>query len=269
LLKGRKILPLLLFANAKRSWSARGLVPRKIILAIFNPLCYDPCPMNDEPKFNTNFDNNPQPNTTPPKPPDIIDATLGPGFVSYPDILPRLELREPAFRKYEYFLAKAVQGSYRISAEEVRAMGTTKPMNNRTFKLRITDAKTAFERFGYKSKRIPPGYPMRNVKFYETEDGGVQCINLNTERAAVHAHKDASSGDKVYPVNDESMTEVYNAVEAPPVDAASDPKYERLYKYGAYFSTPTTADIEKLREFFQGWNIRPNTPQPGMTHVKF
>lgn len=86
-------------------------------------------------------------------------------------VLPRVDLRESAFRKYEHYIAMACQGSYEL---DVR-----KEMKNtaRTFMVRFADAKRGFKLFGYLSSKIPHGYELRNITVKELEGDKVMVVN--------------------------------------------------------------------------------------------
>jgi hypothetical protein len=87
--------------------------------------------------------------------------------------LPRPDLREPAFRKYESDIARACKGTIKISRELLLAMGI-KPA---TYVCRFRDAILGYKRYSYQSAMIPSGFDFSNLRLAETTDGGVNIYN--------------------------------------------------------------------------------------------
>lgn len=102
--------------------------------------------------------------------------------------LPRLTLREKAFRKYERYIARALKESYTLDpfAE----------MNLRahSFVLGFKDATLGFKRYGYDSILIPKGADFRVLRLYELSDDSVSIVNLRA--AAVEARPSIPSAEK-------------------------------------------------------------------------
>jgi hypothetical protein len=89
--------------------------------------------------------------------------------------LPRTDLREPAFRRYEQHIAAALKGSTIIDPAPLKAV---------TFCARFKDACLGFEKYGYASDVIPTGAWLRVIKPLELPDGKVLLQNRALPPAA-------------------------------------------------------------------------------------
>lgn len=89
--------------------------------------------------------------------------------------LPRADLREPAFRKYEAFIAAACKGSIVLNPLE----GQT----STTFQARIRDAILGYKRYKYVSKLIPINYPLHQLKVIPLNNGQVRINNFMQDQA--------------------------------------------------------------------------------------
>lgn len=100
----------------------------------------------------------------------------------------RPDLREPAFRKYEPFLARAVLAErITINAYELIPMR----MKAHTFAIRCKDAILAYNRFEYKSDVIPPA-PIR-FKVVELGEMEVQISYWPYGRLPIDTSNDAAT----------------------------------------------------------------------------
>lgn len=88
-----------------------------------------------------------------------------------PVILPRVELREEAFRRYEPYIVKASFGSCTIDP---------KPMKAHSFICRFRDAIRGLSLYNYETD-IPQGTNLQALKCYETANGMVYIKNESTE----------------------------------------------------------------------------------------
>lgn len=103
----------------------------------------------------------------------------------------RTDLREPAFRKYEAFIAAACKGS--VTLNPLNGQSTT------TFQARLRDAILGYTRYKYVSKLIPINYPMHQLKVIPLNSGQVRISNFIQDEMnagafpSVKAHMDALS----------------------------------------------------------------------------
>lgn len=96
----------------------------------------------------------------------------------YQTPLPRETLREPAFRRFEPFLARGCHGTVVIRMEEVPGM----KLKPKSFITRFLEARLGFQRYGYESSLIPPGYDLNKIKISETHDGKVMLSNPEADK---------------------------------------------------------------------------------------
>lgn len=78
--------------------------------------------------------------------------------------LPRIDLRESAFRKYEHTIAKASYGKVVVVPEGKKAQ---------SYIARFRDAVRGYRLYSYSSTLIPPGCPLE-FRLAELEDGSVE-----------------------------------------------------------------------------------------------
>lgn len=112
--------------------------------------------------------------------------------------IPRVDLREPAFRKYERFIAAACNGTITVNPLDGQ--------NTNTFVCRLRDAILGYERYHYPSKLIPLDYPLSRLKPEALNSGQVRINNrmqdeVNTRRPQSNPSPVAvisSSGDMGY-----------------------------------------------------------------------
>lgn len=89
------------------------------------------------------------------------------------EVMPRYDLREPAFRRYEPYIAKALQGSYLLNP--MAELGVSPA----TFIARFRDAILAKQRFGYKSISVScDALELNVIRAYQTPDGNVTVENV-------------------------------------------------------------------------------------------
>ena len=86
--------------------------------------------------------------------------------------LPRKDLREEAFRKYEQDIALGCKGSYVLDPRKF-----SRPMKAASYVARFTDAKRGYRVYGYQSELIPKNYDLDRVRAFELSDGTVQISN--------------------------------------------------------------------------------------------
>lgn len=80
--------------------------------------------------------------------------------------LPRIDLREPAFRKYEPYIIKACHGE--LVVDPIRLN-----MKASTFMARFRDAVLAYKKYNYHSGQIPRDNPL-DFKIVELDTGEVK-----------------------------------------------------------------------------------------------
>lgn len=85
--------------------------------------------------------------------------------------LPRYDLREPAFRRYERYIQRATERSYIINPREELNLSPN------TFILRFRDAITGFKRYHY-SSTIPKDFEFKRIRLRETDNGEVLVENI-------------------------------------------------------------------------------------------
>lgn len=103
-----------------------------------------------------------------------IAHTMNNVFTQLPEgdsILPRYDLREPAFRRYEPFIARALVNG-RLLVNPI-AEFDLKPS---TFKARFRDAVRAYRLYKYKSTQIPANVPY-DLSVNETANGLILIVN--------------------------------------------------------------------------------------------
>lgn len=88
-------------------------------------------------------------------------------------IKPREGLREPNFRKYEDYIARACKGSVVISPVGMKAS---------TFVVMVREAIRGFKLYNYYSNKIPVNYELRRLQVFETEDDKVLIKNEHEDK---------------------------------------------------------------------------------------
>jgi hypothetical protein len=88
----------------------------------------------------------------------------------FDDVVPRFDLREPAFRKYEAFIAQACKGTIEVDPAE-------RGMTAKTFRARFMDAVLAFKRYRYPSEIILSTYNVDDIQALELVSGKVRLWN--------------------------------------------------------------------------------------------
>lgn len=90
----------------------------------------------------------------------------------------RHDLREPAFRKYEQYIADACNtGSFTLTPLLPDKSGKLKPVKADTFVTRFSDAILAYRRYSYPSSLIPPNYDLSYIKARALANGKVLISN--------------------------------------------------------------------------------------------
>lgn len=88
------------------------------------------------------------------------------------EFMPRKDLLEPAFRRYEKLIARAIEQDYVVDPKE---LGTR--MNARTFVARFNDAKRGYTLYGYESQLIPKAFNLMFIKAVVGKNGMVLIYN--------------------------------------------------------------------------------------------
>lgn len=88
----------------------------------------------------------------------------------------RKDLREPAFRRYEPFIARAAKESFIIERDAMLGLSQA------TFTARFRDALLAFDKYHYASTVIPVDFHIRDVIALPLADGRVQIRNTHADR---------------------------------------------------------------------------------------
>lgn len=96
--------------------------------------------------------------------------------------LPRWDLRENAFRKYERYINRALHETYELDP------GVEMNMKADTFVCRFKDAILGFKRYRYKSILFGPDADFNSIKLYALPTGWVRVVNT-TFTAAVNTPK--------------------------------------------------------------------------------
>lgn len=120
---------------------------------------------------------------------NVPDPSKGP--------LPRRDLREAAFRKYEQYIAKAL--TERVFYIDTRtAFGADdfgenykRPMLAATFCLRFNDAKLGFKRYGYQSNLIPRHANLACIKPTEYDMYTIAINNISIPHSEVVSRQQA------------------------------------------------------------------------------
>jgi hypothetical protein len=87
------------------------------------------------------------------------------------DALPRPDLREKAFRKYERYINRALHETYELDpAIELR-------MKPHSFIVRFKDAVLGFQRYRYSSIFFSHDTDFKPIKLYELANGYVRIVN--------------------------------------------------------------------------------------------
>lgn len=90
----------------------------------------------------------------------------------------RVGQTEKDFRLFEPLIVRALTEV----AFEVDAKNVGRGMADRTFVNRFTDAKSGWEKHGWKSEQIRHGYPVKEIKAKMLSGGGVVIVNQMMER---------------------------------------------------------------------------------------
>lgn len=86
-------------------------------------------------------------------------------------VLPRIDLREEAFRRFENTIANACKGSFVVKPRVEFGISP------RTFLIRFTDAKRGYKLYGYYSDLIPANYELDRIKTVELDNDEVWIMN--------------------------------------------------------------------------------------------
>lgn len=98
------------------------------------------------------------------------------------DAMPRVDLREKAFRKYERYINRALEQTYELDP------GVELNMKPATFIARFKDAILGFQRYRYDSILFRQDADFRAIRLYELPTGFVRIVNT-TQLAASNTTK--------------------------------------------------------------------------------
>lgn len=101
---------------------------------------------------------------------------------AYVKRLPRRDLREEAFRRYESAIAEGCVHSFTLDPKQYSKYGKMTPL---TFICRFHDAILGYRRFNYPSTLIPKDFDVTKLHAVEIFGGLVEIINDNTEKERV------------------------------------------------------------------------------------
>lgn len=96
-------------------------------------------------------------------------------------IQPRIDLQEPAFRKYEKFISRACFKTTAVDPKTCFLLAKGRPMNAYSFVTRFRDAVKAYRTYKYHSDLIPKDYPLENIKPLMLKDGSVLLSNTTAD----------------------------------------------------------------------------------------
>src|SRR5260370_30569193 len=102
------------------------------------------------------------------------------------DVLPRYDLREKAFKKYERYINQALHEAYTFDPILVMQVRPT------TFICRFRDAILGFQRYHYPSILFSQSADFAAIRLYETSDGKVSIVN--TRLAGLAAKETQGAG---------------------------------------------------------------------------
>lgn len=92
--------------------------------------------------------------------------------------LPRFDLREEAFSRYELYIAKACLGEYVVDPSQL-----PRPVKPMTFIARFKDAIRGYKLYNYKSSAIPRNHSLV-FRLAETSNGLVRISPVGIEKPA-------------------------------------------------------------------------------------
>lgn len=118
--------------------------------------------------------------------------------------LPRRDLREPAFRKYEPYIARGCSQSYELDPQ------VEMKFTPATFVARFRDAVLAKKRFHYLSTIIPATFDLANLEAAELENGHVLIKNKTEPIALVHETLPLSEQDVITIMTDIATKKRFN-----------------------------------------------------------
>jgi len=101
------------------------------------------------------------------------------------DAFPRLDLREKAFRKYERYIGRALNESYKVDTRVELGISP------QTFILRFKDAICGFKRYRYESILFKQDADFDNIKLYQVSINDVSVVNVK------QAYKEQNPADLV------------------------------------------------------------------------
>lgn len=148
-------------------------------------------------------------------------------------LLPRFELREDQFRRYEQDLADACYASKVVDPARYAGKKKRTPSAH-TLAVRLRDAKLAYRVYGYKSTLIPTGYDLENITVRETADGRVLLSNKKADiQRAVHASSNPSPSvvsntnlTNIIPFNEANVLTLAKGLSARKIDGVHYIAYE-------------------------------------------
>lgn len=99
--------------------------------------------------------------------------------------MPRPDLTEKAFQRYEPFIARGLSGSYNVDVSTLTSQdGFKRGIKPITFCARFADACLAYRKYGYASSMIPSDADVHDVYAKPQKDGTVRIYNRKQDRLA-------------------------------------------------------------------------------------
>lgn len=95
-----------------------------------------------------------------------------------PELKVRESMSETAFRRYEPWIGDATRGSVKVEP-----MLLPRPKKQSSFAVGVREAIRGYNRYHYKSEKIPFGYDMSRIQVLELKDGQVMLRNNFEDRA--------------------------------------------------------------------------------------
>lgn len=121
-----------------------------------------------------------------------------------PEIKPRRDLREPAFRVYEPYISRACYQTLTIDPKAALNFSAT------TFIARFRDAILAKKRYNYPSALIPDDFNLSNLELSELEGGLVLIKNKTGNPALATEKKELTEKDVVTIMTQIAAKQLFN-----------------------------------------------------------
>lgn len=178
--------------------------------------------------------------------------------------LPRYDLREPAFRRYERYIARACeQDMLVIDVSKDRVTAGERIITARSFCLRFRDAVMGYLRYHYKSDMIPPGYPVNLLKCMEVGQFHVRIENRGRSQFLANRMLNASDKAAVEALCKRITDESAAAVERKEIVE----RKEHLVVWNTVEERDWLASLDKDERFYIDCRPVANTNQFTIAHV--